>query len=885
MTPLYKSIKSNGTSFYAFPSAAEDISASYQNSNYKMYFSKYVLLNLPKQNLTPGSGTSSKPIYFDFENVFQKSGNATTAAAFKDQIIESLRNYVANQEVVIKESRLNNTDYYYDNTTLETVTEKIFYKWCKDLGIIDFEPAIPDDEYFSNLSEFQSLNINDDQYFPEYLWKEREVVGWDATLIEQSANSQLQVEFSGTTNFKVNDIVKLYNFNVDVLETSTIYGIQTSTGINAKVLSITPATSTEGQKVIFNITWTEINSITVSGKVEIVYNRLVQYIGEVNGVSNVQEANRSYTEVYAHVPDHTGQTPDILFRTMIDTNYKPNQSFPIIPSQYQPEINGAELFSSPIVNSPQNYPGSYYGQFDTLDFTYETANGDSIRRSGDYYGITGTINDPVVNSSTIDGITMDINTSHYVKMNILGRNLTNFDQFNALEINNTPPKSFEFNAILWYYSVEDAAGNVRTNLYGISFLDNPDNNQIPSDIGLKFPTYKKFVANGLQDGTSYAFSLNLNFNIINENPQDSYNPEAINSMFSMNLFNQAMSKLSATNDSFTNLIGEQSDVMEELSYMKSLLYTQTDLNTINAKITNLESLLKLYSTNQLVSSDTIQVTTVPGTPPSISLTDISTNYDRIYVYSATEMYNSQGIIPINLSVPNNKDFSVNFTNNDEVELDLQNDDQLTFVFDKDLYFKQSVDIIINSNEFSTQNKKLSIYMNSNITTTSTLNTEVLLVGNIDLPVFYNTNIQQQNSSYLWKDFKFDIDLSKDINLNVGSQLEVPLNASSTLVANSIRSGDTLTLNNFFVGTQSIYDFSGQYSVQSVTNTSYLILDISNNQSLVNYGASASLPLALNNQLSNIPFFSLNKGKKIKITRISNSDVLRERYTINIEDVR
>jgi hypothetical protein len=69
---------------------------------------------------------------------------------------------------------------------------------------------------------------------------------------------------------------------------------------------------------------------------------LVQYIGEINGVSNVQEANRSYTEVYAHVPDHTGQTPDILFRTMTDVNYKPNLTFPIIPSQYQPEIIGAE---------------------------------------------------------------------------------------------------------------------------------------------------------------------------------------------------------------------------------------------------------------------------------------------------------------------------------------------------------------------------------------------------------------------------------------------------------------------------------------------------------------------------------------------------------------
>jgi hypothetical protein len=108
--PLYKKLKANGTSFYAFPGAAEDISAAYQNSNYKMYFSKFVLLNFPKQNLT--SGTMSNKIYFDFDNSFEKSVNATPATNFSDQIIESLRNYVSNQETVIRESRLNNTKYY-----------------------------------------------------------------------------------------------------------------------------------------------------------------------------------------------------------------------------------------------------------------------------------------------------------------------------------------------------------------------------------------------------------------------------------------------------------------------------------------------------------------------------------------------------------------------------------------------------------------------------------------------------------------------------------------------------------------------------------------------------------------------------------------------------
>ena len=119
-TPLYKSLKPNGTSFYAFPGAAEDISAAYQNSNYKMSFNKYVLLNFPKQNTI--SGTLSVPTYFDFDQSFSRSNIATPATNYKDAMIEYLRNYVANNEVVIRESRLNNTKYYYDTNALETTT-------------------------------------------------------------------------------------------------------------------------------------------------------------------------------------------------------------------------------------------------------------------------------------------------------------------------------------------------------------------------------------------------------------------------------------------------------------------------------------------------------------------------------------------------------------------------------------------------------------------------------------------------------------------------------------------------------------------------------------------------------------------------------------------
>ena len=900
--PLYKRLKQNGTSFYAFPGAAEDISAAYQNSNYKMYFSKYVLLDLPIQNLSEPGGTMSEYIYWDFATFSTLS--ATQPLTFGEQVIESLRNYVANHEITIRESRLNNTEYYYDNTALETTAEKIFFKWCKKLGILSLEPALPQDEYFDNLSEFERRNVTDDSYFREYLWKERDQNPYTIKSIEGSITYQdrqvLQMTVNGISNFRAGDIVQISNIISSTVLYEEIWGPGTTEwlgDIKVRVVEVTTDVD-DNHVIVLDFDSNENITVQTEAYTSLVYHKLVRYIGEVNGISNVQEANKAYTEVYAHVPDHTGQTPDILFRTIEDVNYKPGMVFPIIPNQYQPEIIGAELFSSPIVSNPQNYPGSYYGQFDTEDYTYELSNGDSLRRSGDYYGVTGDINVPVVNGSTVDGLILDFDTDHYVKMNLPDRSLSNFDQFNALEINNLPPKDFEFNAILWYYTVEDSAGNKKTNLYGISLLDNPDNNPKDEEIGLKFPTYRKLVTNGSQDGTSYQFILNLNFNIINDNPVEAYNPEAVNSLFSMSLFNEAMKRLASVNDSFLNIISEHSALRDEVIKLKQLLYSQTDFSQINAKISNLERLLNLYSTLQSESSDTIEVELISETsPPTIRYNSIDRRYRTIEEYNTTDMYNTTGIIPVVVNVPKYKDFLIHVINNDEVNLTFTNDDNLKLLISNDLEFRQSVDILLTGSDLSSENKKLDIFISTinplgldpqNATDETQI--ETLVVSEIDLPVFYNKITSQPNSSKTWKNFKFDIDFNESIVLTSNNLLELTFDANSNIVTNSIKQGDSLSINNLFVGTSSVFDFSGQYTVSNVGTMSNIQLDISSNKDFVQYG-SVQLPLTIHGTasslLSNKPYFDLNKGKMIKITRISELDQIpiTEKYLIDIRDIQ
>lgn len=887
-TPLYKFLKNNGTTFYAFPGAAEDISSSYQNQNYKMYFSKYVLLNFPKQNLTVG--TNSNPIIFDFDNSFVKSNTATPATSYKDQLVESLRNYVANYEVTIKDSRLNNTEYYYDNRALQTSSEKIFWRWCKKLNALSLEPATPTDEYVEESPDFIRNNVNDDTYFPEILWRERETKSWDAIEFYESSiiTNKLEVQFNGTTNFRVGDKV-IFN---DISNATILASIPGINGKQADVLSIIPAGATQGQRIVVDITTTMSSEFETTGNATLVYNRLVQSIGEVHGINNVQEANRSYTEVYLQIAAHVGQTPDILFRLGSDVNYKPNMTFPILPSQIQPEIKGAELFSSPIVNTPQNYPGSYYGQFDTEDFTYQTESGDSLRRSGDYYGISGDINTPIINGSTVDGIGIDFDPAHYAKMNLFGRELSIFDEFNALEVNNEPPKDYEFNAILWYYTVEDSNGNFANNLYGITFLDNPENNPKDDEVGLRFPTYKKLVANGSNNGTSYGFSLNLNFYISNDEQQEAYNPNAINSLFSFNLFNEAMTRLSSVNDSYVELLANQNSIQSQIDDLRGLLYTQQDFNVINAKLAYYEKLLRTYESNQMVSSDTIEVVINSQTsPPLIQLNSKDATYFKIDSISTTDLYSTSGIIPLNISVPDNKNFLIYVLNNDQTTFALPNNDKLSIVIDKDLAFKQSIDIVIDADNLATQNKQLEIYIRyasetSDSDSSLSLPVETLLLGPIDLPVYYNQVSQGLNSAKTWNEFKFDIDYDKDIILNTGGILEIPIKANYNIINNSIKAGDVLCLRDFTVGTFSTSDFSGQYLIDSVGATnSYVYLDVNNNVDLIAYGDSMSLPLTIHSisvtTLTNLPYLDLNKGVKYKVTRVdeSNASTIESRYLI------
>ena len=60
---------------------------------------------------------------------------------YSEQLVSSLRNYVANHDETMRNSRITTTKDFYNIKELQTPTEMIFWKWLRKNNAIEFEVA------------------------------------------------------------------------------------------------------------------------------------------------------------------------------------------------------------------------------------------------------------------------------------------------------------------------------------------------------------------------------------------------------------------------------------------------------------------------------------------------------------------------------------------------------------------------------------------------------------------------------------------------------------------------------------------------------------------------------------------------------------------------
>jgi hypothetical protein len=172
---------------------------------------------------------------------------------------------------------------------------------------------------------------------------------------------------------------------------------------------------------------------------------------------------------------------------------------------------------------------------------------------------------------------------------------------------------------------------------------------------------------------------------------------------------------------------------------------------------NLQNLLKLYSTNQIIDSDTITVTLNNTTESTrLTLDSIDSTYYTIEDILTSNLYGVSGRYPYTVTVPKNKNFLVYVENNDTTQYTLPNSQKLQVILNRDLDYRQSCDILIDATTTPTQNKQLEVYVNYQFGSQFTIPVKTIFLETIRFTIYFNTTSNGLNSAKFWKDIRFEI---------------------------------------------------------------------------------------------------------------------------------
>jgi hypothetical protein len=144
-TSLIKPLNNGGTT-YIFQSAARDITKTFPtNDNVKFAFSKFALLKLPAIK-TPIGGLNN----IQFDTVDGAINNATNLSDNGLTFAEHFQNYAFNLESLL----LSNSNY--NASEKRSVSERVFFKWLKEIGAVRFRSATSLESVVSRFVESDS---------------------------------------------------------------------------------------------------------------------------------------------------------------------------------------------------------------------------------------------------------------------------------------------------------------------------------------------------------------------------------------------------------------------------------------------------------------------------------------------------------------------------------------------------------------------------------------------------------------------------------------------------------------------------------------------------------------------------------------------------------
>lgn len=524
-TPFIRPISVQGGTFYTFSSAAEDLSLTFNNSLKKFKFSKYALLKLPELG---------DPTYGENTLQFDAIDSAYLDAAYGDFILSNPSNLSPSLEISFQNYCLNLestiiSDPNYNPETKRNVSERVFWKWVKELGGIRYRPATSN-EVVPDLNQVTTSTVDGFPY-SDKRWVEEDTL----------------LTGNGTPTRRYERVVK-YVGEIDIINS-----VQNSENAYSEVYIHVPTGDGQTPYVLFK---------------------------------TVADENYYPDRTWTHLPPDPLDTEYIQGRDSASGLYGPNglPKLAIFDQDTlgEPGVSGSGPTGSFSSNwySPRDEANSYF-----TDSTFFSSENYEIEKYVAATGYSGYIVDYVRNE--LDGVQIDFNPDSYKQIqDYVG--ITTIEEWNGIPTTT----SFEFNAVLVYYDVYDPnnLSDSETNLYGILFLNDPEP---VSTNAAKFPSFQKFKPDPITklNGNSYGFKINLKFDTDVESTgvEQAINDY---SSFSLSIFMDAVTVLQDAAKNLNDRTLEIISIKDDVQALKDLVINTDDSTEIKQRLTALENTLQ-----------------------------------------------------------------------------------------------------------------------------------------------------------------------------------------------------------------------------------------------------------------------------------------------------
>lgn len=525
-TPFIRPLQVTGGTFYTFSSASEDLAFTFNNTVNKFKFSKFVLLNIP---------SFQKPVYkensiqFDtLDSSFLDVAGNTFTLVNPDNLSPNLeisfQNYCLNLEATI----LSDPDY---NPSLKLNTsERVFWKWLKELGAIRYRPA-NSLEVSPSLDQI-STSIIDGYPISQKRWTEEDNYIWG----------------SGTPTPRYSRVVQYIG------ECDIVNSVQNQNNSYSEVYIHVPTSDGNTPVVLFK---------------------------------TVADENYYPGRTWTNRPADPINTEYLQGRDGSLSTIGPN-GLPILAIYDQDVLGDPKVISTDPMGAtgssqwyePRNTANSYF----TDDSFF---NSDTISYLK-YESTSGTAGYNVeYKRSNLDGVMIDFDPNSY-KAIIDNPKLSVIEQYNStIESSN-----FEFNAVLLYYDVYDPnnIADSQTNLYGVLFLNDIEPTGISSG---QIPLFKKYKPDPITklNGNSYGLKLNIKFDTSVDNTGVE---QAINdySSFSMSMFMDSATVLQQAADTLNDQTTAIIDLKQKYENLYDLLINSGSGNTMEKRLSIVENSLQ-----------------------------------------------------------------------------------------------------------------------------------------------------------------------------------------------------------------------------------------------------------------------------------------------------